>query len=43
MPTMDGSFRISGATDFTTAPDRITSFTQRTTVAGLVDILAPGA
>ena len=32
----------SGATDFTTAPDRITSFTQRTTVPGLVDIFAPG-
>ena len=32
----------SGATDFTTGPDRITSFTQRTTVAGLVDIFAPG-
>ncbi len=32
----------SGAMDFTTAPDRITSFTQRTTVPGLLDIFAPG-
>ena len=33
----------SGAIDFTTAPDRITSFSQRTTVPGLVEIFAPGA
>ena len=32
----------SGAIDSTTAPDRIMSITQRTTVPGLVDILAPG-
>ena len=32
----------SGATDFTTAPDRITSFTQRTTSPGLLDVFAPG-
>ncbi len=31
----------SGAIDYTTAPDRITSFTQRGT--GLIDIFAPGA
>ena len=36
------SFPASGAIDYTTAPDRVTSFTQRTTVPGLVDLFAPG-
>jgi len=32
----------NGATDFTTGPDRITAFSQRTTAPGMLEIFAPG-